>query len=131
MTSLLFVYGTLKQGGQLHHELISLGARFISPARTQGELFRIKGESWPGAFPTASQDYVHGELYKMGKPAETLKRLDEVEECERGLFVRKLVDVWAGNRKMKAWVYFFNRKKAKAARIAGGNFSTAKSFWEK
>lgn len=121
--ALLFVYGSLKRGGKLHHELVELQARFLGPAKIQGELFHVKGKSWPGAFPTTSQDYVQGELYKMTKPAETLKRLDIVEECSRGLFVRKLVDAWVGNRKVKAWVYFFNRERENASRIASGNFS--------
>lgn len=120
--SLLFVYGSLKRGGELHQELAELQARFLGLAKIQGELFHIKGRSWPGAFPTVNQNYVQGELYKMAKPAETLKRLDEVEECKHGLFVRTLVDAWAGNRKVKAWVYFYNRAEEKASRIASGNF---------
>lgn len=122
--ALLFVYGSLKRGGALHHELEALQARFLGLAKVQGDLFHIKGKSWPGAFPTANQSYVHGELYKMAKPAETLKKLDEVEDCKHGLFTRKLVDAWAGNRKVKAWVYFFNRKQEKASRIASGSFSS-------
>jgi gamma-glutamylcyclotransferase (GGCT)/AIG2-like uncharacterized protein YtfP len=122
MTALLFVYGSLKRGGELHHELAELQARFLGLAKIQAELFHIKGKSWPGAFPTTATDCVQGELYRMSKPAETLKKLDEVEECNRGLFVRKLVDAWAGNRKVKAWVYFFNREEEKASRIASGNF---------
>lgn len=123
MTALLFVYGTLKQGGQLHHELTALGTHFMSPAKTQGELFRIKGESWPGAFPAASENYIHGELYKMTRPVETLKRLDEIEGCARGLFVRTIADVWKGNNKVKAWMYLFNHPEKKASQIMSGKFS--------
>lgn len=121
--ALLFVYGTLKRGGALHHELVTHQARFIGLAKIQGELFHIRGKPWAGAFPTTAHDYVHGELFKMSKPSETLKRLDEVEDCKHGLFRRKLVDAWVGNRKIKAWVYFFNREEEKAARIASGVFS--------
>jgi len=124
MSSLLFVYGTLKRGGNLHREIAEHGARFLGPAKIQGELFHVKGESWPGAFPTVSHSYVDGELYKLAKSAETLKRLDVVEGCKEGLFVRKLVDAWTGNRKFKAWVYFFNCEERKASRIVSGNFST-------
>jgi len=98
--ALLFVYGTLKRGGTLHHELES--ARFLGLAKIQGELFHIKGKSWPGAFLSESQSHIHGELYKLQKPLETLKRLDFVEGCTEGLFTRKLVDVRQGTRKMKA-----------------------------
>jgi len=120
--ALLFVYGTLKRGGALHHELVTHQARFIGMAKIQAELFRIKGKSWAGAFPTTAHDYVHGELFKMSKPSEALKRLDEVEDCKHGLFRRELVDVWARGQKLKAWVYFYNHEDQKSSRIAGGNF---------
>lgn len=131
MTALLFVYGSLKRGGALHHELKALQARFFGLAKIQGELFHIKGKSWPGAFSTASQDYVHGELYKMTRPAETLQRLDEIEDCKHGLFTRKPVDAWAGNRVLKAWAYFFNHEEEKASRIASGNFSPRRNLFGK
>ncbi|HEY6249894.1 MAG TPA: gamma-glutamylcyclotransferase family protein [Candidatus Angelobacter sp.] len=118
------MFTALLSCGEFHHELEALKARFLRLAKIQGELFHIKGKSWPGAFSTSSQDYVRGELYKMAKPAETLKRLDEIEDCKHGLFTRKLVDVWAGGRKVKAWVYFCNREEERAARIASGNFSS-------
>lgn len=120
--TLLFVYGTLKRGGALHHRLVELQARFLGLAKIQAELFRIKGKSWPGAFPTTSDEYVHGELYKMFKPSETLKRLDEVEDCRHGLFRRELVEAWSGGRKVTAWAYFYNREDQKSSRIASGKF---------
>jgi len=124
VSSLLFVYGTLKRGGNLHREIAEHGVRFLGPARIQGELFRIKGESWPGAFPTDSRSYIRGELYKLARPAENLKKLDAVEGCNRGLFIRELVNAWLGNRKVRAWVYFCNCAERKGSRIASGNFST-------
>lgn len=120
--ALLFVYGTLKRGGALHHQLVELRARFLGLAKIQAELFHIKGKSWPGAFPTTADEYAYGELYKMSKPAETLKRLDEVEDCKHGLFRRDLVDAWSGSRKVKAWVYFYNHQEQKSSRIASGIF---------
>lgn len=122
-SSLLFVYGTLKLGGDRHHE-IAEKARLVSTAKIQGRLFRIRGELYPGAFPGDSGDYIQGELYRLATPSETLKWLDEIEGCKQGLFTRQQVDVWQGNRKMKAWVYFYNCEKEKAGRIAGGNFSS-------
>jgi len=123
VVSLLFVYGTLQSGGDLHQEIIQQRARFLGPARIQGELFHIKGESWPGAFPTVSPSYIHGELYKLAKSAETLKRLDVVEGCNQGLFIRELVDAWLGNRRVRAWVYFCKREERKGSRIVSGDFS--------
>lgn len=123
LSALLFVYGSLKQGGKLHHELAAMGARFIGPARMQGELFHVKGESWPGAFPANSEGYIHGELYKLINPIRNLKLLDRIEGTAQGLFTRETVDVWAGNRRMRAWMYAFNHPERKADRIASGNFT--------
>lgn len=120
MSTLLFVYGSLKRGGKLHQEFA--GARYLSQARVRGELFHIKGVTWPGAFPTVSRNHIQGELYKLAKALEMLKRLDRIEGCHEGLFTRQLVDAWKGNDKVKAWVYFCNVEEKKGSRIANGNF---------
>ena len=124
MSSLLFVYGTLKSGGRLHHELAPDKAHFLGLAKIRGELFQLKGLWYPGAFESESLARIQGELYKLLKPAETLKRLDRVEAAHEGLFTRKVVDVWAGNRKMRAWVYFCGRDEMKGQRIRNGTFRT-------
>ncbi len=118
----LFVYGTLKRGGELHPELASHRVRFIGSARIQGRLFQVEGESYPGAVPTDSSQYIRGELYELQEPIETLKKIDEVEGCDEGLFERKLVDVWAGSRKTKAWAYFYAKPLKKSPPITSGHF---------
>ena len=122
MSALLFVYGTLKRGGRLHHELAPDKAHFLGPAKIRGELFQLKGVWYPGAFPSESRSHIQGELYKLLKPAETLKKLDRVEAAHKGLFTRKVVDVWAGSRKMRSWVYFCGREEMKSQRIRNGAF---------
>ena len=121
--ALLFVYGTLKRGGGLHHELVRVKARFLRLAKIRGELFHLKGVSYPGAFLSESPSYIQGELFKLANPAETLKRLDRVEGCKEGLFSRKLVEVWAGNRKMKAWTYLCQHEERKSQDIRKGIYS--------
>jgi gamma-glutamylcyclotransferase (GGCT)/AIG2-like uncharacterized protein YtfP len=123
-TSLLFVYGTLKRGEENHRWLSVHHPRFLGEARIQGRLFRIKGESFPGAAPTRSRRYVRGELYELTQPDNALKKLDEFEGTDEGLFVRKLADVWIGSRKRKAWTYFYPGRRDKAASISGGSFQT-------
>ena len=118
----LFVYGTLKRGGELHPELASQKTRFLGPAKIQGRLFRIKGESYPGAVPVDSQQYIKGELYELEQPDEALRKIDEIEGCDEGLFERRLVDVWAGNKKTKAWAYFYAKPLKKSPPIASGHF---------
>ena len=119
---LLFVYGTLKRGGENHRELAAHRVRFVGEGKIRGRLFRIKGESFPGAAPTASRRYVRGELYKLNNPEKALKRLDKSEGTDEGLFVRKLAEVWIGREKMKAWAYFYPGRKDKASAISSGRF---------
>jgi gamma-glutamylcyclotransferase (GGCT)/AIG2-like uncharacterized protein YtfP len=118
----LFVYGTLKRGGELHAELASEKVRFLGPAKIQGRLFRISGESYPGAVPADNEQYIKGELYELHQPAETLRKIDEVEGCDEGLFERKLVNVWIGSKKMKAWAYFYSKPLKKSPPITSGHF---------
>jgi gamma-glutamylcyclotransferase (GGCT)/AIG2-like uncharacterized protein YtfP len=120
--SLLFVYGTLKRGEENHRWLSVHHPRFLGKARIQGRLFRIKGESYPGAAPTRSRRYVRGELYELTRPGQSLKKLDKFEGTDEGLFVRKLAEVWIGSRKMKAWTYFYPGREDKAASIPSGSF---------
>lgn len=122
--SLLFVYGTLKRGGEYHRQLTAHKVRFLGEGRIRGRLFRIKGESYPGAAPTASRRYVRGELYELNHPDQALKKLDKFEGTDEGLFVRKMADVWVGRQKMKAWTYFYPGRKDKALLVAGGSFPT-------
>jgi len=123
-TNLLFVYGTLKRGGAFHADLTSQGVRFRGSAQIQGHLFRIPGELYPGALPTDTQEYVTGELYELENPRSALKKIDEIEGCDEGLFERKLVDAWVRNQRTKAWAYFYAKPLKKSSRISSGNFST-------
>ena len=120
--SLLFVYGTLKRGGENHRQLSAHRPRFLGEGRIRGRLFRIKGESYPGAAPTASRRYVRGELYELTSPDKALKKLDKFEGTDEGLFVRKLADVWIGGQRKKAWTYFYPGRRDKAAPISSGRF---------
>lgn len=81
MTDLLFVYGTLRKDlrGSMFH-LLPREARFVAHARVQGCLYDL-GE-YPGFVPSAEHNAsVHGEVYAIDFPQETLARLDEYEGC--------------------------------------------------
>ena len=120
--SSLFVYGTLKRGCENHRQLAAHKVRFLGEGKIRGRLFRIKGESYPGAAPTTSRRYVRGELYELNNPAQAFKKIDKFEGTDEGLFVRKLTDVWVGRQKVKAWTYFYPGRKDKALLVAGGSF---------
>src|SRR5271170_4789003 len=103
--TLLFVYGTLMRGGKLHPALGALpNVRYVGKAKIRAELYRLRGVEYPGAVQTSRMNrYVHGELYSLSNPDRMLKRIDEIEGCDEGLFKRRLVDVWQNRKKHKAW----------------------------
>jgi gamma-glutamylcyclotransferase (GGCT)/AIG2-like uncharacterized protein YtfP len=108
--ALLFVYGTLRRGFQLHHHLTRLGARFLAEAKVAGELFERR--RYPGARPPRRMGrWIHGELFRLRQPQRDLKILDKVEGFypaapERSEFVRGMVEVVAKNGAQQAWIYW-------------------------
>jgi len=94
-SDLLFVYGTLKRGGENHPKLAAHKVRLVG---------------------------IRGEVYELSNREKVLRELDQFEGTDEGLFVRKLVDVWVGSEKFKAWVYFYARSKDRISIIPGGCF---------
>jgi gamma-glutamylaminecyclotransferase len=85
--SLIFVYGSLKRGYALHHLLE--GQAFRGPATTC-PLYRIFDlGSYPGLVDWPEGFAVQGELYEVD--AECLKRLDEAEGVDEGLYARRVI----------------------------------------
>ena len=85
---LIFVYGTLKRGGENHHYLA--GQTFIGVASTAAgyRLFELGG--FPGMIEHAvDRDGVVGEVWSVD--AQCLRRLDELEGVAEGLYQRKRV----------------------------------------
>jgi gamma-glutamylaminecyclotransferase len=85
--SLIFVYGSLKRGYALHHLLE--GQAFLGPVTTC-PLYRIFDlGSYPGLVDWPEGLAVQGELYEVD--AECLKRLDEAEGVDEGLYARRII----------------------------------------
>ena len=85
MSSLLFVYGTLKRGCCNHHQMA--GQTFVGPARTPPgfRLYDIGG--YPGIVPRQEdRDGVVGEVWSVDD--EALRRLDAFEGVYEGLYRR-------------------------------------------
>jgi gamma-glutamylaminecyclotransferase len=104
MSTLLFVYGTLKRGGR--NARLMEGQRFVGEARTAPgfRLYRV-GE-YPGMVPLAEdRDGVTGEVWQVD--AATLEKLDEFEGVHEGLFRRERVRLLPPfeNRIIEAYVY--------------------------
>jgi gamma-glutamylcyclotransferase (GGCT)/AIG2-like uncharacterized protein YtfP len=123
----LFVYGTLKRGETSHRRLAqNQNVRFVGPAKIRGELYVLRDYDFPGAVPSSRPDrFVFGQLFRLRTPARTLRALDRFEESDDGLFCRRLVDVWAEGRKMKAWTYFYARHLKQADLVPTGVYQSA------
>jgi gamma-glutamylcyclotransferase (GGCT)/AIG2-like uncharacterized protein YtfP len=125
---LLFVYGSLRRGFELHDRLLQLGAEFVTEAKIAGHLVDLG--SYPGARPTDREgNWVYGELFQLCDPERDLQVLDEVEEVipgppEAGEYVRAITEaILKDDAKQEAWIYWL-RVDAPAARvIASGDYA--------
>ncbi len=109
MVNLLFVYGTLRSKfDNPWARLLRSEARFLGHRTMRGSIYRIR--HYPGFRPDPEGE-VHGELYRLYRPAATLRILDRYEGRD---FKRVL---WWG-----AWIYVYQHKPADSRRIASGDF---------
>lgn len=124
-TDLLFVYGTLMQGftnpyaRQLHQQ-----SRFVGTGHLPGKLYRI---SWfPGAVPApTAKSLIHGEVYQLLNPTETLLKLDEYEDVAAdgsGIYVRRALPVLVADQILTCWIYTYNASTAKLVPIESGRW---------
>jgi len=120
LTNRLFVYGTLMQGQKRHFELAECGVQLLGQARIAARLFEIPGEDFPGAIP--GPETVYGELYLMTAPRDCLRKMDEIEGCDEGLFERVLIDAYLDDHKVKAWTYFYALPIGEAMPLSRGVF---------
>jgi gamma-glutamylaminecyclotransferase len=88
MSTLLFVYGTLKRGGMNHAQLAS--EKFIATAQTQPGYRLYDVGSFPGLVPDATaQHSIAGELWEVSDAG--LARLDCFEGVAENLFTREAI----------------------------------------
>lgn len=124
-TDLLFVYGTLMQAfDNLYARRLRTESRFVGVGLLPGTLYRV---TWyPGAVPDAqASTFIHGEVYQLYAPSETLYFLDKYEDIgdnETGLYVRKQVPIQVGAATLICWLYAYNQSVAKLVPIEGGRF---------
>jgi len=90
----LFVYGTLKRGGRLHHHMEARGCKYLRDIELEG--FKMYDFGWyPGIIP--GDGAVKGEVFDITE--EMLVHLDEVEG----------VPNWFRRERVNGmWVYLFN-----------------------
>jgi gamma-glutamylcyclotransferase (GGCT)/AIG2-like uncharacterized protein YtfP len=80
----VFVYGTLKRGGENHRVLA--GQRFVGPARTEPAFRLYQLEGYPGMVEAPGGLSIAGEIWEVDPGA--LRRLDELEGTDSGLYAR-------------------------------------------
>ena len=127
-TTLLFVYGTLRQGaGHSAHHLLKKGAKLVGRGHMRGRLYEING--YPGAvWSEAGDEQVIGELYQLLEADSLLATLDDYEEAgenypEPREYRRFRVTVELENKtKVGAWCYLYNRPTAGLKLIASGDW---------
>ena len=126
MTTLLFVYGTLRRASpHPMAQLLADRATYLGPARLPGRLYDLG--RYPGVLPPATDaDWVHGDLYDLGPGTSTLEEMDAYEQVESPLpfyFERRLETVTRDDAcQVQAWVYWFRGEAPEEGRIASGDY---------
>jgi gamma-glutamylcyclotransferase (GGCT)/AIG2-like uncharacterized protein YtfP len=98
-THLVFVYGTVRQGGLRSMPELFPGSKFVGHARVSGSLYDLGAH--PCLLLDESDSSVIGEVYEIDD--EILKELDEIEAASS--YGRRRVEVSLGNQRIGCWVY--------------------------
>jgi gamma-glutamylcyclotransferase (GGCT)/AIG2-like uncharacterized protein YtfP len=128
MTSLLFVYGTLRRRSP--HPMarfLARRARFVGEARVPGRLYDLG--RYPGMTPSEREnEWVHGDLYDLGVDSATLAELDGYENAESpqpAFFDRQSAEVTlADGAAAAAWVYWWRGPVDETRRIVSGDYAS-------
>jgi gamma-glutamylcyclotransferase (GGCT)/AIG2-like uncharacterized protein YtfP len=111
----LFVYGSLRSGFQSQaYEYISRFFKLIGEAKVKGKLFDM-GE-YPAAVPCTDDHFIFGELYDIQDQSDfswAIGQLDDyegvnVESDEVQLYRRELSEILIEDKKITAWMYWYN-----------------------
>ena len=126
-SSRVFVYGTLRRGGERHGLLERLGALYVGRGSVAGELWDLG--AFPGAVkPKRAGARVIGEVYRLRHAARALKKLDEYEGIRpqapaRSLYSREITEViMEDGARLLAWIYWLNRVPPRLRRIESGDY---------
>ncbi len=114
LRELVFVYGTLRQGGSNHFRMA--GAEFVETGVLRGRLYRV--DWYPGLVLDAAGDEIQGEVFAV--PPEQLAELDVFEGHEYRR-IRAAVKTPYGVP-MQAWIWEWLMPTDEGQRITGGDW---------
>lgn len=114
----IFVYGPLRRGGRQHVWLERTSPQGSCKAWIPGRLFHLPGPGFPALVPGPEPDapppgpgWVTGEFVGYGDEGElgaAVADLDQLEDVEEGLFVRRALPVvLESGHRYAAWVHVF------------------------
>ena len=96
---LVFVYGTLRRGGERAMSVRFPDSKFIADAEVRGSLYDLG--AYPGLLLNESNSMVVGEVYEVDD--EILNELDDFEASSS--YWRKQAEVSLGSDRRRCWVY--------------------------
>jgi gamma-glutamylcyclotransferase (GGCT)/AIG2-like uncharacterized protein YtfP len=124
----LFVYGSLRSAFQSPaYEYISRFFRLVCEAKVKGRLFDMG--DYPAAVPVSEDVFITGELYIIKEDSEfswAIGQLDDyegvlVEAGEVQLYRRELSEIWTGDDRVTAWMYWYNQDVSGRPEILSGD----------
>lgn len=124
----LFVYGSLRSGFRSPaYEYISRFFNYAGEGKVKGLLFDMG--SYPAGIPADTDAFIVGELYIIRDESEfewAIGQLDDyegvnVESDEIQLYRRELAEVLTEDKKIQAWLYWFNGDVSDKPAIASGD----------
>lgn len=117
----LFVYGSLRAGGELW-SAIAPHVTSSRSAQVAGRLHWHSGGEWPVLLPPADgTDRVHGELLSL-RPSDEVNRIIVDEEIRYGYDVRWMPARTPDGGDHEALVFVWNRAEDVGERIASGDY---------
>ena len=134
----LFLYGTLRSGGANHAWLLRTHPEGLTEAHAPGRLFHLPQPGYPAMVqgpeppsPPPGPGWVRGEFVGYGDEGElaaALADLDQLEDVDGGLYIRRVLPViLASGHRYAAWVYLFPeerlpRLEREAIELASGDW---------
>ena len=127
---LLFVYGTLQEGGRLHYQLADCQNNKVGVARILSKNFVMRDLiTFPALqeVDSGSGTYIKGELYLVDR--KTLAGIDILESCPH-VYQRRLIDVWVDREKFSAFVYYMSKDKPNTKQLLSTSPVVESGEWD-